>query len=139
MGVQFSKTFGALANPVATTMTTTPKVPAKYWLNFGYLQDIENPTTGEIVPTFVAMPGGIPLDTVKRIDVTKGTKYYVALGTARNQLLDDILEACSHMTPGEDKYIGEAGGLQFQLHMVKDEAETVPENENPFRRKFNFS
>ena len=87
----------------------------------------------------MALPGGIPLDTVKRIDVTKGTKYYVALGTARNELLDDVLGACKTMLPGEDKYIGEAGGIQFQLHMVKDEAEPVPESENPFRRKFSFA
>ena len=79
------------------------------------------------------------LDTQTKKDVSRGSALYLAQATAQNNLLDDVLEACKSLEPGEDKYIGEAGGLQIQLHRVKAAAEAVEPSENPFRRKFTFA
>lgn len=130
-------TFG-VRNNSNETAKTDDRPKAKYWANIGQLNEAVDEASGEIVTTFVGVIGGIALDTAQMLDITKGTKMFVAKQTARNQLHGDVLEACKRMAPGEDIYIGDGadGGLVIQLHCVKAEAEVVAPSENPFRRKF---
>ena len=132
-----SKVFGA-RNPTQNT-NKEDRIPAKFWLNIGYSIDLMNTLTGEVETKFVSLPQGIPLDTMVRRDVSKGTPTFLAQATARNDLLDQILEVCATMKPGEDKIIGDTGDLQLQIHCVADAAEVVAPTDNPFRKRLTLA
>jgi hypothetical protein len=140
MGVQFNKTFGANLQTQAAA-PTTPKVPAKFWLNIGYHEMGTNKQSGEPEMKWISLPGGIPLDTAKPIDFSKSRdKEFIHISQARNALLEDILAECVKLAPGEDFYFDTAiPGLKIQFHAVKEAVEVPDESENPFRRKFSFA
>ena len=139
MGIESTgnKVFGARTNGAATTKSDD-RPAAQFWMNIGYSIDVPNAVTGENETQFIALPGGIPLDTQERKPVNKGTANFVAKNTARNELLDDVLKVCKTMQPCEDRIIGDMGDLQIQLHRVKAEAEVVQSSDNPFRRKLSL-
>lgn len=128
--------FGAQLPQQAAAPSTTPRVPAEFWMNIGYRTQVLNEETGEMVEKFVSLKQGVPLDTMARNDVSKGSKAYLQPATAQNELLDDVLEACKSLEPGEDRYITE---LEIQLHRVRGPAEVIAPSENPFRRKMSFA
>ena len=106
-------------------------VPANFYMNIGQTVEFMNETDGEIQSKFISLPQGLGLDNMVRRDVTKGTDWYRAEMDAKNALLDDILEICQTMKPGEDKIIT----LEIQLHRIKEATPVVKPTENPFRKK----
>ena len=59
---------------------------------------------------------------------------FAAFQGARNDLLDQIMDVAKMLAPGEEKIIGEAGGLHLQVRRVNNEAPVVKLSGNPFRR-----
>jgi len=134
MAITVSKTFGEKFAGVKTPSQQTDDRPkAEFWMNIGYVVDYETDEGTE--QRFVSLPTGIPLDTQEKLTTTSRNVNFAAFQGARNDLLDQVMEACKGLAPGEDKIIGEAGGLQIQIRRANGEVTPVAPSENPFRRK----
>lgn len=109
-----------------TSRADLPK--AQLWVNLGYDSGIklEDGTT-----RFVSLPQGIPLDTQEELSTRSSNAEYSKLQQARNHLLQQVIEACSDLAPGQSKIIN----LQVQVRRVMDDAEDIPEIENEFIQK----
>lgn len=134
MAVTMSKLFAGSQAP-SNEVAKEPLVPAQFWLNIGYTIEVEDPKTGDLVEQFVALPGGIPLDTPSRLETKKGQKSFLALNLARNALQAQLLEECKDFSPGEDRYMDVVGGLKLQIHRVKEATATVEDQDNPYMKK----
>lgn len=148
MAVNATRTFGAgLSAPQATRRSRWPNngsqqgdeefVKAEYWLNIGYNVDIE--TEEGTITRFVALPKGVPLDTMKPLVSNSANDEFFMLITAQNNLLSDIKEQCKGLEPGESKEFGDLNGLHFQLKRSKSQREDITPDANPFVRKLSFA
>jgi hypothetical protein len=129
----FARTFGNLGNP-SNAQRTYDRPKAELWMNIGYSTEIENAETGKVEHRFVSLPRGIPLDTMEKVPTDSRNQLVAAFQGARNDLLEQIMDAAKHLEPGEEKIIGEAGGLQLQIRRVTGKARAVRPSGNPFRR-----
>jgi hypothetical protein len=127
----FQRTFGNLNAQANSKSDNRPK--AEFWLNIGYTAEVM--VNEEVETRFVSLPTGIPLDTQEKLPTNSRNQVFAAFQGARNDLLDQIMDAAKHLEPGEEKIIGEAGGLQFQIRRVNGETTQVKTEENPFRRQ----
>ncbi len=100
-----------LAKAAPTTTQTNEKQEAFLWLNVGATLVIEGK------PTFISLPLGIPLDTMKE---AKGTGAYAQ---AKNTLLASILEMSNSVNSGDSKVIT---GLEVQMYRRGDKVEAAP-------------
>jgi hypothetical protein len=131
----FARTFGNLGIP-SNAQRTYDRPKAELWMNIGYSTEIENEETGKVEHRFVSLPRGIPLDTMEKVPTNSPNQLTATFQGARNDLLEQIMDAAKHLEPGEEKIIGEAGGLQLQIRRVTGKARAVRPSGNPFRRPF---
>ena len=106
---------------------------AQVWLNVGYqvgVEVVDEQGNKSEEQRFVSLPVGIPLDTTERLKPVQNADFN-ALISARNDLLDQILEAAKSLAPGEDKIIA----LNVQIRRVNDEAVAVEREQNPYAIK----
>ena len=96
--------------------------------------EVADENTGEIESRFISLPTGIPLDTQEKLTINSRNQMFSAFQGARKDLLDQIMDVAKMLAPGEEKIIGEAGGLQFQVRRVNGEAPVAKLSGNPFRR-----
>lgn len=88
------------------------------WLNIGYTSVDEE--TGE--ETFVSLPLGIGLDTMKPRDITaRMGEDFRQLLEGKNKLLEMLQRYVADFEPGQEEIIGD---LQIQVRRVE---ETTPE------------
>lgn len=135
----FQRTFGGLASPNAPArQDDRPK--AEYWMNIGYATEVAIEGEGETSyeTRFVSLPTGIPLDTQEKLPTTSRNQVFAAFQGARNDLLDQVMEVAKQLEPGEERIIGDTGGLQIQIRRVNGEAPQVAKEANPFRRELNL-
>lgn len=132
-GIDFSKKFVA---PVPTAASAakgdkSDKPQAQFWLNIGYPVDLvyDGPNgTVETVTRFTSLPYGLPLDTMSKLDVRKGSDEYIMARTASNDLHDAVMAAVADMEPGEARILN----LQIEVRRVKEDAAVIPTDKNPF-------
>jgi hypothetical protein len=115
------KTFGARSAAATAPKNERPK--AQFWLNFGYLTPAG--VEGED-DRFVSLPMGIPLDTMEKLSTKSSNADFAQFQAARNDLLDQIIEAASVLEPGQDYVIAADGGLAVQVRRVSEEAAAPP-------------
>jgi hypothetical protein len=131
MGIEFGKTFGNNAPTTVTGSSSKSDQPkAQLWLNIGYPVDIpvEGGGTEE---RFVSLPLGIPLDTQEHLPTNSRNEVFAQFQGARNDLLDQIMEAAKALKPGEDKLLN----LSIQLRRVNEDAAPVAKENNMFARQ----
>lgn len=129
----FARTFGNLGNP-SNALRPDDRPKAELWMNIGYSTEIENEETGKVEHRFVSLPRGIPLDTMEKVQTDSSNQLLAAFQGARNDLLEQIMDAAKLLEPGEERIIGEAGGLQLQIRRVTGKVRAVRPSGNPFRR-----
>jgi hypothetical protein len=107
---------------------------AQVWMNVGYSQEV---STGEkddkgkdIMETiFIALPLGLPVDTMEPININTRNQSYGQLQAARNDLLSQLQDAAAKLAPGEETSVK----LEIQLRRVSDPAVVPAADEtNPF-------
>lgn len=125
MAIDFQKTFGKNSGNVSSG-EDRPK--AQLWLNVGYDSGVED-EDGRT--RFVSLPTGIPLDTQELVSVNSRNRDFAAFQSARNDLLQQIIEAGKALAPGEERILN----LQIQLRRVNAEAEAIPASANQFARQ----
>lgn len=109
------------------------QVPAKFWLNFGHLVEVED-AEGNRVQQFVSLPWGVPLDTQTPLDETANNEGFAFLNQARNDLLAQVLAFARTLKPGEERILpGTICGLQIQIRHVREKRQVS--GENPFKVK----
>jgi hypothetical protein len=131
MSIDFApKAFGTkTADKMPTAAADRPK--AEFWINLGYTSPVLD---DDDKPMFVSLPQGIPLDTQEHLKTNSRNDRYAAFQSARNDLLDQLLEFAKDLKPGEDRIIS----LQVQLRRVSEEAAPIDPKNNPFATKISF-
>lgn len=105
---------------------------ARFWLNVGILTKVTN-AEGEQVDHFVALPQGIPLDTMEPLAIRGQNMDYRARLSAQNDLLQQAIAVATTLAPGETKLLTSGGtGLQVQVRHVAAEAEAIASEDNSY-------
>lgn len=129
----FEATFGAGANGSAPSNAPSnsraDKPKAQVWMNIGYEIDSSD-KDGNAIVEFIALPGGIALDTMEKLPANQRDAYFQKKQQASNVLLDKVLAMAGTLKPGEEKIIGARGSLQIQIRRIKAEAEIVDQASN---------
>lgn len=125
MAIDFNKTFGT-NKPATTSNTDKPK--AQFWLNIGYDSGVQDEHGNS---RFINLPQGIPLDSQDHLPTNSRNNEFAAMQSARNDLLDQILEHAKTLKPGEECMLN----LQIQLRRVNEDQGPIPADANPFARK----
>jgi hypothetical protein len=63
---------------------------------------------------------------------------YNAFIDAKNNFMRQMQEAAAALAPGEEKIIGDVGGIQIQLRRVSDKPEETPVDQNRYAVKLPF-
>jgi hypothetical protein len=135
MGVDLNRSsiFGGLTDPAPASADAgradLPK--AEFWLNVGY--EVGEPGTDDY--RFVSLPIGIPVDTMKPIEIKTRNVEFGQFQSAQNDLLRQIQTKAAELAPGEAEVFGE-GPLKIQLRRVNDPV-TAPaaDDSNPYSQK----
>lgn len=125
-GIDFAKTFGQKAGGDKRDL---PK--AQFWLNVGYSVEVD--TEEGVENRFVSLPVGIPLDTQEKLPTNSRNQQFAQFQSARNDLMDQILEVAQSLTPGEERILN----LEIQLRRVNEET-VVSSTNNPFAKKLSI-
>ncbi|QIG76539.1 RNA polymerase RNAP1 subunit A protein [Rhizobium phage RHph_I1_6] len=113
-------TFNAPQTSRSNNNQTQERPRTEYWLNIGIeAQD----------GTFVALPNGLPLDTMEPRVIRGSNEEWNALQAASNSLLAMILEQVKELAPGQEEVIN---GLSIQVKRVKADAGAPSKETNPF-------
>lgn len=109
-----------------TNNSKTDRPDPTVWLNIGYASVDEK--TGE--ETFVSLPLGIGLDTMKPRDITaRMGEEFRQLLEGKNELLEMLQRYVADFEPGQEEIIGD---LQIQVRRVEETTpEVSEEGENP--------
>ena len=129
MAIDFNTTFGSTAAK-SNDKKDLPK--ANFWLNIGYPVQID--TDHGVEERFVYLPMGIPVDTQELLPTNSRNSEWAAFQAARNNLLEQIIEAGKNLEPGEEVMLN----LSIQLRRVNDEAPAASTENNPFVRNFSL-
>lgn len=133
MAISFDFTKSPVQSAAAgTAKQERPK--AQFWMNVGYEVDVivKDASGKDVTETrFISLPMGMPLDTMEKLPVKSSNNEFRALQSARNHLLEQVLEAAKTMKPGETQLVN----LQIELRRVNDEQEAIPADVNPFIRE----
>lgn len=131
MAIDFTK---ALGNKAASSKSssTEERPKAKYWLNIGY--NVEHGEGDDRTETFVSLPVGIPLDLQDKITVRSSNHEFASLQTARNELLEQLVEYAGGLEAGEERILT----LSIQLRRIKEEPVPIKSADNVFSAKLNF-
>lgn len=122
------------AKPAQTSAPAAEDKPkTQLWINIGYDSGVPDPNNpGKTL--FIAMPGGIPLESIKHKPI-KGKGDYADMLAAGNAILDQVMAAATDLQPGEAKIIGGAeGGLLIELRRIQPEAQASAPEANKFMR-----
>ena len=135
MAIDFENTFGKKPKQ-GNSNANDDRPKAQLWLNIGYQTDVED-EEGKL--KFVSLPVGIPLDTQEPLPTNSKSQDFRAFQTARNDLMNQMIDIGKSLAPGEEKIIalGESG-LSVQIRRVSEEAEAIPADQNQFVRKLKF-
>lgn len=136
MAIDFKKTFGADNSIARWTGTDRKDLPkAQFWLNFGYF--VNEGTDDE---RFVSLPTGIPLDTMDKVNAKSSNQDWAQFQAARNDLLDQFINLCADLNPGDSHVIRCEGGLSIQIRRISEEAaEPAADESNVYARPGLFS
>lgn len=118
------------AAKTSTAKEDRPK--AEFWLNVGYSVDVE--TDEGVEQRFISLPMGLPLDQQEKLSTNSSNDMFAAMQSARNDLLEQLMEAASKLSPGEDTIVN----LQVQVRRVQGERVAIPAGQNPFVRKLSL-
>jgi hypothetical protein len=127
-----TRMFGALVSPEPSNdRADLPK--AQTWLNVGY--EVGEPGTEEY--RFVSPPMGIPLDTMKPIEIKTRDPKYGAFQSAQNDLLAQLQGEAAKLAPGESVVIRNPDSpICIQLRRVNDPvAAPAADESNPYAMK----
>lgn len=139
-GMFSNLTTPAGATTPGETETKAPRPKAQFWVNIGYPIEVQD-AAGQVERKFVSTPMGMPLDTQEKIAITGKNVNYIAFCTARNTLLDDLIEQAGPLEPGQEVEfpIGNTGlFLQFRRVDVAGAAPVIDAANNPFIKKMNL-
>lgn len=126
-GIDFARTFGQPQQDTTSNTAKQDRPVAKFWLNIGY----NVPGAGDDgEDRFVALPVGIPLDTMKPVTTNSRNDSYREFMAAKNDLLEQIMEAAQKLQPGEERKLN----LEIQLRHVADVQAPVERETNRFAR-----
>lgn len=131
--INFPQKFGnsaPKAGEKASTKSDQPK--AQLWLNIGYPVTVK--VDGADEERFVSLPLGIPLDTQEHLATNSRNELFAQFQGARNDLLDQIMDAAKALGPGEDRILN----LSIQLRRVNEDAAPVSAENNAFVRKLDL-
>lgn len=141
----FQREFGRMSDNAGSTEKASAsgrandRPNAKLWINIGVTTTVTDPNSGEPVEHFVALPMGLPLDTMSKLDVKGGTEDYRARLTAQNDLLDAVLKKAEDVAPGETKLFTIGGkGLSVQIRRAKVEAAPIAPDQNQYTVDLGF-
>uniref|UniRef100_A0AAU6VZP0 RNAP1 subunit A n=1 Tax=Pseudomonas phage Arace01 TaxID=3138526 RepID=A0AAU6VZP0_9VIRU len=136
MSLDFPAKFGNSApkagEKAATTGTRADQPKAQLWLNIGYPVTVK--VDGADEERFVSLPLGIPLDTQEHLATNSRNELFAQFQGARNDLLDQIMDAAKALAPGEDRILN----LSIQLRRVNEDAAPVSAENNAFVRKLDL-
>lgn len=128
MALDFDKTFGSKPAGKSTgSKADQPK--AQFWLNIGYAAQRDTPEGVEDI--FISLPMGIPLDTQEALPTNSRNHQYAQFNGARNNLMEQIMDAAKLLAPGEQRVLN----LEIQLRRVNEEAADVSNEDNQLIRK----
>ena len=119
-------TFGQRYANAAVPPQEKPK--SEFWLNIGYTREVE--TEEGIDSKFVSLPIGIPLDTQEHVNANSRNNDFAEFQSARNDLLDEIMEFARTLEPGKDAILN----LEIQLRRINEDRPSVPSTSNKFSR-----
>lgn len=110
-------------------------VPAKVWLNFGYVVQ-ETLDNGSTESTFISLKDGIALDTMPDLPV-RGDSRMTFIQSARNNLRDQMLEVAATLKPGETRIVcmDANTGLAVEMRRVQDAKAPIAASDNPYSFK----
>ena len=124
-----------LKKPAQATATEA-RVKSEFWLNVGYVVEVD--TDEGVVERFVSLPFGIPLDTMKPLEISGSSDAFAYLRMAQNDLLESLLEAANELKPGESRVLGAGDQLAIEIRRIKGERTDLKPGANPFARKLQF-
>lgn len=111
---------------------------SQFWLNVGYSVEVDVETDSGVhtEDRFVSLNSGIALDRVQELKANSSNQEWAMFQSARNDLLEQLLELANTLKPGESQIID----LQVEIRRVKDEsaAVTVDPKSNPFAKKLSL-
>lgn len=133
----FDAKFGQRASAKATATADKRDLPkAQIWMNIGFVTEFHNNETGEDESRFIALPQGLPIDTMEKVEERGNSDLFRAIRSAQNDLLDQIIEKGKTLQPGEEVILATGdSGLAIQLRRVKAEQAPVDRDSNPLIRK----
>lgn len=104
----------------------TEREKSLLWINVGYYVETVSEQTGEVVKTFVSIPFGIPLDTMKPANTAVSNKELAQIRAAQNALLEALKKhGLQQMKPGEVKALP---NLSVELRRVAENVEVGGDN-----------
>lgn len=118
-----------------TAAASDDRPKTQVWLNIGYTVEVTVDEKGTTETRFISLPVGIPVDTTEGVQANSSNEMFRMMQEARNDLLEELQTEATALAPGEEKIIGDVGGLQLQLRRVADEKAPTPTGKNPFSRK----
>ncbi|WP_244832348.1 hypothetical protein [Caballeronia sp. TF1N1] len=138
MATDFEMRFGSKSNVRPSNGKNQPEEKAEFWINIGYLARGAGPEGQDI---FVALPMGLPLDTMKALKTNSSNEEFAQLNAARNDVWEQLLkEAHSRLQPGETWVVDPDAPLTLEIRRVREEtAVSVDEGKNKFVRKLAFA
>ena len=101
--------------------TKADKPQAMLYLNVGVTLPLPN-EQGEIIPTFVSLPFGLPLDTMSKMVAKGSNPSWNSLVEMKNSLLEALVTLGNAQEPGSGKMLPK---LEIQIFHRKEQAEPV--------------
>lgn len=132
MAIDFNRAKTNTTSAASGNKEDRPK--SQFWLNIGYNIEVPVVEDGKDAGTenhFVSLPVGLPLDLSQKVAIKGQSPEFVAMQTARNELLEQLMEFAETLKPGEVKDIQ----LTVQLRRINGEAPVIKSADNPFSKK----
>lgn len=126
-----SRMFGGIDQSTEAPAADRADLPkAQTWLNIGY----EFGEPGTEAYRFISPPMGIPLDTMKPIDIRSRNAEFAQFQAAQNDLLAQLQAEAAKLAPGESLVVRNPNSpLCIQLRRVNDPVEApAADASNPF-------
>lgn len=125
-----------MAHPLTSSVTESTSNSKEFkkatvFLNIGYQVEMPDGTV-----QFVSLPFGLGLDNMSMAKTDTQNAEFNALNEAKNQLLQDLLEAAQDVNPGEGVIVND---LQLELRVKSQPAEAGGNNPYLKGKKFSIS
>lgn len=109
-------------------LTDDSRPKAKVWANIGYTVDTVYDDSGENISRFVSLPVNLAIDTMDQLKINSQNQSYNDFQSARNSLLDQLLEKANELQPGESTIVN----LEVQLFRSNQQVEPTSSENNKF-------